>query len=81
MKKLCPTCCGRGSIVDPKCYGMIIGYCGPNGETMPMIMCQTCGGSGWIYTAGDFKSNYVCAICKKTFNLDIDQSTTISNCG
>lgn len=48
MKKLCPTCGGKGSIPDPKCNNMAIGYCGPNGERVPHVFCQSCGGSGWV---------------------------------
>ena len=51
MRKLCPTCNGKGSIPDPKLIGMAIGYCGPNGERCPEVYCQTCDGSGWIYVA------------------------------
>lgn len=48
MTVLCPTCNGKGKIADPKCIGVVMSYCGPNGETVPYISCQTCGGSGWI---------------------------------
>ena len=48
MKKLCPTCNGKGSIPDPKCIGIPMAYCGPNGERCPEVMCQSCNGSGWI---------------------------------
>ena len=47
MKRLCPTCGGKGTIADPKCSGLI-SYSGPNGETVPQVTCQTCGGSGWV---------------------------------
>ena len=48
MKILCPTCGGKGSIPDPICDGKCMCYCGPNGESVPYILCQTCYGSGWI---------------------------------
>lgn len=46
MRKLCPTCHGKGTIDDPKCGGLI-SYSGLNGETVPQVTCQSCGGSGW----------------------------------
>lgn len=48
MKLPCPTCHRLGTV--PKTYpaGAMIGYCGPNGETLPHETCQTCNGSGWI---------------------------------
>lgn len=48
MRILCPTCNGTGTISDPKCIGKCMCYSGPNGETIPQVMCQTCWGSGWI---------------------------------
>lgn len=49
MKKiLCPTCSGKGTIDDPKCMGITMGYCGPNAERFPQVICQTCNCSGWI---------------------------------
>lgn len=48
MKKLCFTCGGKGSIPDPKYIGISINYSGPNGETVPYVRCQSCGGSGWV---------------------------------
>jgi hypothetical protein len=48
MKVLCPTCNGKGSIPDPKYYGVPMLYVGPNGESCPEIWCQTCSGTGWI---------------------------------
>lgn len=40
----CPTCNGRGDIVDPKLGD------GPHwiGGPLPRVTCQSCGGSGWI---------------------------------
>lgn len=72
MKELCPTCGGRGSIADPKCYGIIMGYCGPNGETMPMVLCQTCNGTGWIYKNKEVQTQFVCMICKEKYDIGID---------
>lgn len=48
MKKPCPTCGGKGTIPDPKCIGTSISYCGPNGERVPEVFCQSCDGSGWV---------------------------------
>jgi len=48
MKILCPTCQGKGSIPDPRCIGIVMSYSGPNGESCPYIICQTCNGTGWI---------------------------------
>jgi DnaJ-class molecular chaperone len=48
MKVLCPTCHGKGTIPDPKCSGMAMSYCGPNGEGVPQVICQSCGGTGWV---------------------------------
>ncbi len=48
MKVLCPTCGGKGAIPDPKCVGLTMSYCGPNGEAVPYVCCQTCGGTGWV---------------------------------
>lgn len=45
MKKLCPTCGGKGTINDPKAGGNMC-YSGPNGE----VHCQSCGRTGWIET-------------------------------
>ncbi len=48
MKVLCPTCGGKGAIPNPKCVGLTMSYCGPNGEAVPYVCCQTCGGTGWV---------------------------------
>ena len=48
MKVLCPTCHGKGSIPDPQCSGTTVSYFGQEGETVPYVICQTCGGAGWI---------------------------------
>ena len=48
MKILCPTCHGKGTIGDPKCYGKAMCYCDMNGNSIPQATCQTCGGSGWV---------------------------------
>lgn len=48
MRVLCPTCCGKGSIPDPKLIGVPMCYVGPNGEGCPHVFCQTCSGSGWV---------------------------------
>lgn len=48
MRILCPTCGGKGSIPDPKCLGIPMGYVGPNGEVCPYVFCQTCSGGGWV---------------------------------
>ena len=48
MNILCPTCSGKGSISDPKCVSQSMCYCGPNGEAMPQVICQTCWGEGWV---------------------------------
>lgn len=47
MRVLCPTCGGKGTINDPKITGTI-SYCGPNGENCPQVICQSCGGTGWV---------------------------------
>lgn len=44
----CPTCGGIGRIAQPMPPGTVMMYCGPNGESWPMIGCRTCGGTGWI---------------------------------
>lgn len=49
MKIICPTCSGKGSIPDPKLVGTTISWSGPHGETVPPVVCQTCGGEGWIH--------------------------------
>ncbi len=46
----CPTCKAKGSIPDPKYFGKMMMYCGPDGERVPHISCRTCSGSGWIFT-------------------------------
>lgn len=48
MRKLCPTCGGKGSIPDPKCVGIPMLYVGPNGEGSPYVPCQSCGMQGWV---------------------------------
>ena len=48
MRSLCPVCRGKGSINDPKMQGMMLAYCGPNGERVPQVTCQNCAGDGWI---------------------------------
>ena len=50
MQVVCPTCGGRGSIPDPKCLYRPMCYVGPNGESVPHVMCWTCCGQGWIGT-------------------------------
>lgn len=52
MRKLCPTCGGRGSIDNPKLQGPMC-YNGPNGETWPQVTCQTCCGIGWVENGYD----------------------------
>lgn len=47
MRIVCPTCAGKGSISDPK-VSTTIGYVGPNGESSPQVICQTCNGEGWV---------------------------------
>ncbi len=44
----CPTCKRKGRVIDPKCIGKPISYCGPNGERFPTVVCRTCKGEGWI---------------------------------
>ncbi len=48
MQVLCPTCHGNGSIPDPKNVEETMSYCGPNGESVPYIICQTCNGTGFL---------------------------------
>ena len=57
MRILCPTCNGTGTISDPKCIGKCMCYSGPNGETIPQVMCQSCWGSGWVEQKNEL-SNY-----------------------
>ena len=45
---ICPVCHGKGSVNDPKLYGQVIGYVGPNGETAPQVQCQNCYGQSWV---------------------------------
>ena len=53
MKKLCPTCHGKGTTNNPKVEGDMC-YCGPNGEGWPQVRCETCAGSGWVkYVVAD----------------------------
>lgn len=48
MRKRCPTCNGLGRV--PKVFpdGVVMGYCGPDGERWPHETCQNCWGSGWV---------------------------------
>jgi len=48
MKVLCPTCGGKGTIGDPKCYNKPMCYCDRDGNSIPQVTCQTCGGTGWV---------------------------------
>ena len=48
MRVLCPTCSGKGSISDPKCMNLTMGYSGPNGEIISQVICQSCYGSSWV---------------------------------
>lgn len=46
MRVPCPTCDRKGTVNvrhdGPMCY------VGPNGESWPQEMCQSCCGSGWV---------------------------------
>jgi len=49
MRVLCPTCGGKKTIIDPTIPdGVAMGYCDGQGNSMPQVACQTCGGSGWV---------------------------------
>ena len=48
LRVLCPTCSGKGSINDPKCMNLTMGYSGSNGEIIPQVICQSCYGTGWV---------------------------------
>lgn len=48
LKFPCPTCHRLGKV--PKAFpsGTVMGYCGPDGESWPHELCQTCNGVGWV---------------------------------
>jgi RecJ-like exonuclease len=48
MRKLCPTCGGKGTINDPKIGGSACYYNPYTGDSFPQALCQTCNGSGWV---------------------------------
>lgn len=72
MQKLCPTCCGKGSIDDPKAPPVLC-YCGPNGERCPQVLCMSCGGSGWVSVHNDgVKEMFApCPDCNRDSNINI----------
>ena len=47
MRKLCLVCKGKGTINNPVPSGPM-GYCEPNGESWPQVVCPNCGGSGLV---------------------------------
>ena len=48
MRKKCGVCFGKGQVDNPKYYGQMMGYCGPNGERCPQMNCPNCQGQGWV---------------------------------
>lgn len=48
MRTKCPVCGGLGTVNKSFGDGMVMGYCGPNGERWPQEICQNCGGAQWV---------------------------------
>lgn len=48
MRTYCPACGGKGTIADPKYFGRMMAYCGPNGERSPHITCPNCDGQKFV---------------------------------
>ena len=70
MRVLCPTCGGKKTITDPTIPdGVAMGYCDGQGNSMPQVACQTCGGSGWVEQPQDKERSVMdindCVDCKK----------------
>lgn len=49
----CPTCGGLGTVDKAYPTGTVMGYSGPNGESWPQEICQSCAGSGWCEDGTD----------------------------